>query len=228
MRRFTVVLAALLMAGACSDEDGGDSNPTPMESDDKGMPDAGEEDAMEPEPDAPEGEPEPEPCSPTECVEGSIFDVEACECVAEDLEAMGEDFECLTDWDKVRRFRITNPLGHLDEALAVANNPEGGVYPVGTIIQLIPTEAMVKRRAGFSEESADWEFFSLRPSPDGTEILDRGTTAVTNSFGGNCFDCHAKAEAKFDFICEQDHGCDPIPVGEAIINNLQENDPRCR
>ncbi len=147
---------------------------------------------------------------------------------AEDLDMNPEDFACLLDWPRVRRFRITNLLGYQAETMAVAENPEGGVYPVGTVIQLIPNEAMVKRAQGWSEETNDWEFFSLATSAAGTEIEARGTTDTINAFGGNCFDCHAKAAPQWDLVCEQDHGCDPIPIPEATINMLQDNDPRCR
>ena len=49
----------------------------------------------------------------------------------------------------------------LDYMKQCANNPDGGVYPVGTVIQLVPQEAMVKRAAGFDPATNDWEFFSL-------------------------------------------------------------------
>lgn len=145
----------------------------------------------------------------------------------EDLDMSPEDFVCLLEWEKVRRFRITNLLGRLPEALEVAGSPTGGSYPVGTVIQLIPNEAMVKRAAGWSPETNDWEFFSLQTSAAGTEILDRGTTEVINAFGGNCFSCHSAAEPQWDLICEQDHGCAPIPIDEATIEALQNGDPRC-
>jgi hypothetical protein len=145
----------------------------------------------------------------------------------EDLDMSPEDFACLLDWDQVRRFRIANMLGHLPQALAVADSPTGGVYPAGTIIQLIPSEAMVKRKRGFSPETGDWEFFSLRVSSDGTEILERGTTQVVNQFNGNCFDCHAQAEPQWDLVCDQDRGCAPLPIGEDTIEMLQLADPRC-
>ena len=169
-------------------------------------------------------------CPGVECGRGTLLDAGSCECVLDemaDLDAVEEDFECLLSWDRIRRFRITNKLGRMDEALAVANNPEGGTFPVGTIIQLVPQEAMVKRRAGFSPATQDWEFFFLGASAEGTEIRARGTTEVVNAFGGNCFECHAKAEPQWDLLCEQDNGCDPLPIGEDLINNLQDNDPRC-
>ena len=145
----------------------------------------------------------------------------------EDLDMQAEDFVCILGWDKVRKFRITNLLGHLDEALAVAADPSGGVYPVGTVIQLIPNEAMVKRAIGFSPENADWEFFALETSAAGAVIKARGTTEVVNGFGGNCFDCHAKAAPQWDRICEEGHGCDPLPFTPEQIEMVQQGDPRC-
>lgn len=146
----------------------------------------------------------------------------------EDPVLSAEDFGCILDWPKVHRFRITNVLGDVDASLAVANSLEGGVYPIGTLIQLIPTEAMVKRAPGFAPQANDWEFFSLSVSADGTEILERGSDQVVNAFGGNCFDCHAKAAPQWDFVCEQDHGCDPLPFTAEQIETVQNADPRCR
>jgi hypothetical protein len=121
---------------------------------------------------------------------------------AEDLDMQPDDFSCIGDWDKVLGFRINNLLGHLDEAIAVAESATGGVYPVGTIIQHLPTEAMVKRRPGFSAATKDWEFFLLQLSPTGeTTILERGTTDIQTSMGQTCVSCHTKAAAEFDFIC---------------------------
>jgi len=146
---------------------------------------------------------------------------------AEDLDMQPEDFVCILDWQKVRRFRITNLLGHMDDALAVADSPTGGVYPVGTVIQLVPTEAMVKRAPGFAPDNADWEFFSLEVSAQGTSIMARGAEDVVNAFGGNCFGCHAKAAPQWDRICETDHGCDPLPFTAEQIEMVQMSDPRC-
>jgi hypothetical protein len=47
-----------------------------------------------------------------------------------------------------------------------------------------------------------------------------------NRFGGNCFSCHAKADAKWDLVCEQTHGCDPLPIGHDVITAIQNADPR--
>ena len=87
---------------------------------------------------------------------------------------------------------IANPLGHLKQALKVANSPKGGAYPVGTVIQLVPQEAMVKRKAGFNAATNDWEFFFLDTSAQGTKIVTRGGEEVVNRFGGNCASCHCR------------------------------------
>ena len=146
---------------------------------------------------------------------------------AQDFVAQPADFVSLRDMTTVRGFFVDNRLGHLDEALAVANNPDGGVYPVGTVIQLVPQEAMVKRAPGFDPATNDWEFFTLDVSAQGTTIVTRGGAEVINRFGGNsCADCHQKAEPKWDFVCEQDHGCEPLPVGDDVIAAIQRADPR--
>lgn len=118
-----------------------------------------------------------------------------------DFDPKPEDFECISNWEKVSGFRITNALGKTAEAVAVAKSASGGVYPVGTIIQHLPTEAMVKRRAGFSAETKDWEFFILQLSADGqTTISERGTTEL-RTMGQTCASCHMKAPDDYDFIC---------------------------
>lgn len=149
----------------------------------------------------------------------------------EDYVAEADDFVNINEMTAVRGFFLDNWLGHLDEAVAIAEANEGGVYPVGTVIQLIPTEAMVKRAPGFSPETSDWEFFFLSVTEDGTEIIDRGTDEVVNQFGLDCASCHQLAEPKFDMVCETgetDHGCDPLPIGRDIIDAVQAADPRPR
>jgi hypothetical protein len=146
----------------------------------------------------------------------------------EDFVAEAKDFINLHDMTPVRGFYLDNRIGHLDEAIAVANNPDGGVYPVGTIIQLVPQEAMVKRKAGFDPQSMDWEFFELQATPEGTVIGKRGGSEIVNRFGGSCADCHKKARPQFDFVCEDTHGCDLLPVPHEVFVGLQEADPRPR
>jgi hypothetical protein len=145
---------------------------------------------------------------------------------AEDFEARAGDFRNLHTMTKVRGFYVDNRLGHLDEALEVARSPDGGEYPVGTIIQLVPQEAMVKRHEGFNPATNDWEFFFLSVSPEGTDIEVRGVEDVENRFGGNCASCHSAADSRFDFVCEDDHGCEPLPIDDNLIFAIQESDPR--
>jgi hypothetical protein len=144
----------------------------------------------------------------------------------EDLVVDEDDLRNINLMTPVRGFFVDNLLGHLDEAVAIAEADEGGTYPVGTIIQLIPTEVMVKRAAGFSPETNDWEFLFVEVTEDGTEIIDRGTLDVINAFGLDCASCHLKADDRFDMVCETDHGCDPLQIGRDIIDAVQAADPR--
>lgn len=149
--------------------------------------------------------------------------------VPEDLDMTEADFDCILNWTKVRDFRVTNKLGHDEATLAVANDPGKSNYPVGTVIQLVPTEAMVKRAAGFSADSHDWEFFFLGVSATGTTITQRGVLDVQNQFGasGNCFNCHSTAEAQWDLVCETGHGCAPLPLSSQVLQSVQNSDARC-
>ncbi|MDI1483376.1 hypothetical protein [Polyangium sp. y55x31] len=143
-----------------------------------------------------------------------------------DLVMTEADFGCILEWEKVRSYRITNKLGNLDATLAAANAPGTVDFPVGTVIQLVPHEAMVKRAPGFSEASNDWEFFFLEVSDMGTKIVQRGVTEPANPLG-TCLSCHAKATPEFDFVCEKSHGCDPLPLSDDDIQMVQNGDPRC-
>ena len=138
-----------------------------------------------------------------------------------------DSFVCLKHMHPVRGFFVSNLLDRLDDTVAAATQPEGATYPPGSIVQLIPEEAMVKNHQGWSPRTNDWEFFALDVSKEGTKIKDRGTTQVKNKFGGNCFECHQKAKPQWDFICEEGHGCDSLPIPGFLIRWAQRNDPRC-
>lgn len=138
-----------------------------------------------------------------------------------------DSFSCLTEMTRVRHFYVDNLTGDVAATVAVANSTTGGRYPEGSVVQLVPTEVMVKREAGFNEATNDWEFFELDVSPDGSEIRARGFAEVNNRFGGNCFACHVKAEPQWDMICDNNHGCDPIPLTRSVIATIQKTDPRC-
>ena len=100
-------------------------------------------------------------------------------------------FRCIRKMTPVRQFYVDNLLGNMAGTLAAANAPKGAVYPAGSLVQLVPTEAMVKREAGFNPATGDWEFFELDVSATGTRIVKRGFAEVNNRFGKNCFGCHA-------------------------------------
>jgi hypothetical protein len=153
----------------------------------------------------------------------------------EDYNATATDFDCLenSEWTTVGVSRYKNMLGHTGEALSVAHSPEGGTFPVGTFVQLVPTEASVKRGKGFNAQSNDWEFFSLGVSATGTTIKERGGGATVLNFANeSCLNCHEKAAAQWDFICgdangNNTHGCAALPVAGSLLAMFQASDPRC-
>jgi hypothetical protein len=138
-------------------------------------------------------------------------------------------FRCLTDMEKTElgTYFVDNVLGNVDATLAVANSPDGGEFPEGSVISLVPTEVMIKHKPGWNEATDDWEFFELNVSNQGSSIVSRGTTEVINQFGGNCFGCHTLARPEWDLICGSDHGCAPLPISRETIVNIQNGDPRC-
>jgi hypothetical protein len=170
---------------------------------------------------------------PNDAVEGGVDS--GVRVSSEDFDAGPADFDCLgnAEWTTVGLARYKNVLGHSDEALAVARSLDGGTFPVGTIVQLVPTEASVKRGAGFNAASHDWEFFSLGATAAGTTISARGGGAsVVNFTGSSCLNCHDKAAAQWDLICGDPdggntHGCAPLPLSNTILLSVQDSDPRC-
>ncbi len=136
-------------------------------------------------------------------------------------------FKCMRQMTPVRHFYVDNLLGEITATLAAANAPKGAPYPAGSVVQLVPTEAMVKREAGFSPATGDWEFFELSVSEQGSKIGKRGFAEVNNRFGKNCFACHVPAREPWDFVCESDHGCEAIPIDHKMTGALQRSDPRC-
>jgi hypothetical protein len=152
---------------------------------------------------------------------------------AQTVEVSKNSFKCLTEMTPVRGFFVDNLLGNLQSTLDAAKSANGAVYPVGSVVQLVPTEVMVKREKGYNAVTKDWEFFELDVSEKGSEIKIRGAFEVVNKFEGNCFGCHIKAKPQWDMICEQDHGCDPITLPNGVvlsqdmIKGAQKADPRC-
>jgi len=145
----------------------------------------------------------------------------------EDVIVDEKSFSCIREMTPVRHFYVDNLLGDIESTLEAANDPEGAIYPAGSVVQLVPTEAMVKRESGTFPATDDWEFFELEVNEKGTKIAKRGFVDVINRFDGNCFSCHVPAREKWDFICESGHGCEPIPIDHKMTGALQRSDPRC-
>jgi hypothetical protein len=149
--------------------------------------------------------------------------------VADDVVVTEKSFGCVLDLPKVRNTRIQNPDPEkLKEATRIfKDSVPDKEYPTGTILQLIPTEAMVKHDRAAFPNTHGWEFFALKVSPDGTTIVARGDKVLNTSLKKPCLDCHRPA-AKFDFVCEKGHGCAPIPLTDQKIAEMQAADPRCK
>lgn len=120
----------------------------------------------------------------------------------EDLDMKIEDFASIQGLTQPpgRTYLVANQLGHQSEALAVASSASGGAFPVGSIVEIQPSEVMVKRRKGFNAATNDWEFFAIEFAPDGRtpqRFAVRGTQETA------CFQCHKTVSSPtWDFICQ--------------------------
>jgi hypothetical protein len=148
---------------------------------------------------------------------------------ADDVVVTAKTFGCVLDMTKVRNTRIANPDPEkLKEAIRIfRDSVPDKEYPTGTLLQLVPGEAMVKHDHAAFPNTNGWEFFALKVSADGTTILDRGDKVLNTTLKKPCLGCHSPA-AKFDFVCEKKHGCAPIPLPDLLINSMQNSDPRCK
>jgi hypothetical protein len=63
-------------------------------------------------------------------------------------------FKCVTDMTPVRHFYVDNLSGNLQSTKAVAETGRGD-YPEGSVVQLVPTEVMVKQQKGFNPTTHD-------------------------------------------------------------------------
>ncbi|HXJ35707.1 MAG TPA: hypothetical protein VMS22_16870 [Candidatus Eisenbacteria bacterium] len=105
-------------------------------------------------------------------------------------------------------------------------------YPVGTLLQLFPFEAMLKRKPGFNPDGDDWEFFQLavEPKKNGryrTRIVSRGKSDVANG-AGSCQGCHVRLAHDHDLVCEFVIGAAGLGLTDAQIAAAQAADPRCK
>lgn len=208
MRRPSLVI--LLLVAACSDSSGADPDAAPdvpNDAADAPIDPAGDETAS-----GPDGEDDP-------------VDVAGDVSAPPELVIDESSFGCLTEWTAVRGFYLTNLLDRLDEAVEVAEAGFVDQVPPGTIVQLVPIEAMVKLRPGTSPETNDWEFFLLQNSTEGTEIVQRGGAEVEN-LAGSCLGCHVGAIER-DMICEDTGLCAAAALPRDLVDAMVGADPRC-
>lgn len=146
-----------------------------------------------------------------------------------------KDFRCIKEGATVagKKFVIfhKNPK-KLARAIRIAESGKPRLkYPEGTIIQVFPDEAMVKRGGGFNPRGGGWEFLLMRVTPTKVKILqrtadERDGELVHNKMGA-CEDrrCHDNWRARrFDFICE---GQLPwFEISDELFQQLRF-DPRC-
>ena len=146
---------------------------------------------------------------------------------AQDVTVSEKSFGCLRDGTRIRNTYIKNADPEkLKEATRIFKDSVPDTeYPVGTILQILPGEAMVKHPGEKFPVTNGWEFFALEISEKGTQIRARGDRVV-NFNGIPCMACHQPA-AKFDFVCEKGHGCAPVSLDDKKIAELQGADPRC-
>jgi len=144
-----------------------------------------------------------------------------------DVTVTARSFDCIRNGTKVRNTYIRNadPKLLADAVRIFRDSVPNVEYPVGTFLQLVPMEAMVKHPRARFPATNGWEFFALELSPQGTSIKARGDSVV-NFTDVTCLSCHRPA-ARFDFVCEKGHGCAPIPIDDKKIAEIQSTDPRC-
>jgi hypothetical protein len=143
-----------------------------------------------------------------------------------------DDFKCLTDGARVpgKSFFIFHAKrAALKKAVRKTKRGKlGKGYPVGTILQLFPFEAMAKRGGGFNPEGDGWEYFKLSIADDGTTtIVARGGAEVTGITGGSCQTCHLQLAAEHDSVCEFVVGAEGLGLTAEQIAAFQASDRRC-
>ena len=133
-----------------------------------------------------------------------------------------EILACIANGTKVGHSFIQHPdPAKLKDALK-AYEMRSADYPEGTILRMIPGEAMVKRSKAAFPQSNGWEYFALAVTPQGTTVRARGYEA-SNPLG-TCQNCHSGA--KTDYVCASG-GCTAVPLTEERIAQIQQADPRC-
>ena len=144
-----------------------------------------------------------------------------------------DDFKCLTDGVRAAgmNFYISHHRrGALKKAVGKTKRGKLGKkgYPVGTVLQLLPFEAMVKRGGKFNPAGHGWEYFKISVTGAGqTEILARGGSEVANVIG-SCQSCHENLAAAHDAVCEFVVGAAGLGLTAEQLAAIQASDPRCK
>src|SRR5688500_6091629 len=91
--------------------------------------------------------------------------------LAQGVDVSEQTFGCILVWPKVRNTRFKHAdQAKLKEAMRILRDSvPDKEYPIGTILQLIPSEAMVKHPREKFPNTNGWEFFALDVSEAGTK-----------------------------------------------------------
>lgn len=94
-----------------------------------------------------------------------------------------QTFGCILDWAPVRNTHQTRGFPAAGRGTFRDNVPDTE-YPVGTILQLVPFEAMVKHPREKFPKTNGWEFFALDISPLRAKVRDHGDSHSTGTSTG--------------------------------------------
>ena len=136
------------------------------------------------------------------------------------------DFPNIKTLTLVGNHFVGNLLGHLDAALAVAQFTRRRRLPGGHDHPARSAGSDGQAPGGMERGQPRLGVLLARHVRDGNQDPDPRRDPVLNRFGLDCLSCHAQADAQWDFVCEKDHGCDPIPLTDQLIVALQQGDPR--
>jgi hypothetical protein len=97
------------------------------------------------------------------------------------LTILPQSFDCILEWPKVRNTRIkhSDPEKLKEATRIFGDSMPDREYPVGTILQLVPFEAMVKHPREKFPKTNGWEFFSLDVSPTTDESPKTGALPIS-------------------------------------------------
>jgi len=150
-------------------------------------------------------------------------------------ELKADDFRCLLDGKKPegRNFFVFHRnKAKLRRAVRISKTgkiPKRG-YPVGTILQVLPFEAMVKRPRGFNPVGNDWEWVRLSVSADGTTAITAAGKGEVRNVIGSCEGCHQQIDQRspHDLVCGFVIGAAGLGLTDEQLAAIQASDPRCK